>query len=57
MVPVISVNAYPFFIVAFSNLTCHLEDTGIGVFGLHSAAQYYVDQIWKYGPRVFSISR
>ena len=30
MVIVISVDAYPF--LAFSDLTCHLEDTGIGVF-------------------------
>ena len=29
MVAVISVDAYPF--LAFSGLTCHLEDTGIGV--------------------------
>ena len=29
MVVVISVDAYPF--LAFSDLTCHLEDTGIGV--------------------------
>ena len=36
VVPVISVDAYPF--LAFSDLTCHLEDTGIGVFWLHSAA-------------------
>ena len=28
-----SVDAYPFF--AFSDLTCHLKDTGIGVFWLH----------------------
>ena len=35
MVAVISVNAYPF--LAFSDLTCHLEDTGIGVFLLHCA--------------------
>ena len=35
MVAVISVDAYPF--LAFSGLTCHLEDTGIGVcvFWLH----------------------
>ena len=33
---VISVDAYPF--LAFSDLTCHLEDTGIGVFWLHCAA-------------------
>ena len=33
VVPVISVDAYPF--LAFSDLTCHLEDTGIGVFWLH----------------------
>ena len=31
-----SVDAYPF--VAFSDLTCHLEDRGIGVFWLHCAA-------------------
>ena len=30
MVAVIGVGAYPFFL-AFSDLTCHLEDTGIGV--------------------------
>ena len=30
VVAVISVDAYPF--LAFSNLTCHLEDTEIGVF-------------------------
>ena len=30
MVAVISVDAYPF--LAFPDLTCHLEDTGIGVF-------------------------
>ena len=28
-------DAYPF--LAFSDLTCHLEDTGIGVFWLHCA--------------------
>ena len=36
VVAVISVDAYPFF--AFSDLTCHLEDTRIGVFWLHCAA-------------------
>ena len=35
-VAVISVDAYPF--LAFSDLTCHLEDTGVGVFWLHCAA-------------------
>ena len=35
VVPVISVDAYPF--LAFSDLTCYLEDTGIGVFWLHCA--------------------
>ena len=35
VVAVISVDAYPF--LAFSDLTCHLEDTGIGVFWLHYA--------------------
>ena len=33
MVTVISVDAYPF--LAFSDLTYHLEVTGIGVFWLH----------------------
>ena len=33
---VISVDAYPF--LAFSDLTCHIEDTGISVFLLHCAA-------------------
>ena len=33
---VISVDAYPF--LAFSDLTCYLQDTGIGVFWLHRAA-------------------
>ena len=36
VVAVISVDAYP--LLFFSNLTCHLEDTGIGVFWLHCAA-------------------
>ena len=30
MVAVIGVDTYPF--LAFSDLACHLEDTGIGVF-------------------------
>ena len=30
VVAVITLDAYPF--LAFSNLTCHLDDTGIGVF-------------------------
>ena len=38
VVAVISVDAYPF--LAFSDLTCHLEDTGIGVFWLHCAAWF-----------------
>ena len=33
VVAVISVDAYPF--LAFSDPTCHLEDTGISVFWLH----------------------
>ena len=37
MVIVISVDAYHFF-MAFSDLTCQLEDTEIGVFWLHWAA-------------------
>ena len=36
VVAVFSVDAYHF--LAFSDLTCHLEDTGIGVFWLHCAA-------------------
>ena len=36
VVAVISVDAYPF--LAFLDLTCHFEDTGIDVFWLHSAA-------------------
>ena len=34
-VAVISVDAYPF--LAFAELTCHLEDTGIDVCCLHCA--------------------
>ena len=37
VVAVISVDAYPF--LAFSDLTCHLEDMGIGVFWLHCTDQ------------------
>ena len=36
LVDVISVDAYPF--LAFSDLTCHFEDTGIDVFWLQCAA-------------------
>ena len=36
VVAVISVDAYPF--EAFSDLTCHLENTGISVFWFHYAA-------------------
>ena len=36
LVAVVSVDAYPF--LAFSHLTCHLEDTEISVFWLHCAA-------------------
>ena len=36
VVAVIKVYAYPF--LAFSDLTCHLEDTGIGAFWLHCAS-------------------
>ena len=36
VVAVIIADAYPF--LAFSDLTCHLEDTGIGVFWFHCAA-------------------
>ena len=36
VVAMISVDAYPF--LAFSDLTCHVKDTRIGVFWLHCAA-------------------
>ena len=36
VIAVISVDAYPF--SALPDLTCHLEDAGIGVFRLHRAA-------------------
>ena len=36
VVAVISINAYTF--LAFSDLTCHLEDTETGVFWLHCDA-------------------
>ena len=32
----IGVDVYPF--LAFSDLTCHIEDKGIGVFTIHCAA-------------------
>ena len=35
VVAVINVNGYPF--LAFSDLTCHLDEMGIGVFWLHCA--------------------
>ena len=35
VVTVISVNNYPF--LAFSDLTCHLQDKGIGAFWFHYA--------------------
>ena len=34
-VAVIANDAYPF--LAFSHLTCHLEDTKIGIFWMHCA--------------------
>ena len=36
VVAVINVDAYPF--LAFSDLTSHLQDTGIGAFWLHCSA-------------------
>ena len=36
MAPMISADAFPF--LAFIDLTCHLEDKGIGVSWLHCAA-------------------
>ena len=40
VVAVISIDAYPF--LASSDLTCHLEDTGIGVFWFQCRIR-----IWK----------
>ena len=37
MVAVTSVDAYSF--LTFSDLNCHLEDTGIGVFWLYCSAR------------------
>ena len=37
MVAMVSVDAYSFFFLDLSDLTCHLEDTGKGVFWLHCA--------------------
>ena len=39
VVAVISVDTYPFYLT-ISDLTCHLDDTGIGFFWLHGAAWY-----------------
>ena len=36
MIAVINLGVYPF--LAFSDLTCHIEDTGIGAFWLCCAA-------------------
>ena len=36
VIAVVGVDVYPF--MAFSDLTCHPEDKGIGVFWLHCAA-------------------
>ena len=36
VVAVVSVDAHPFFVL--SDLTCYIEDTGVGVFWLHCAA-------------------
>ena len=36
VIAVINVDASPF--LAFSDITCHIEDTGISVFWLHYAA-------------------
>ena len=40
MIAVICVDAYP--ILAFSDLTSHVEDTGIGIFWLHCAPLFPV---------------
>ena len=41
----ISVDAYPFLV--FSDLTCHLEDTGIGIFCFHCAAPSFSNELVK----------
>ena len=38
VIVVISIDVYP--LLAFSDLICHLENTGIGVFWLHCATWY-----------------
>ena len=38
MVPVISVDVYPYHFMAFSDLAYHLEDSLIGAFLLHCSA-------------------
>ena len=45
VVAVISVDAYPFLV--FSDLTCHLEDTGIGIFCFHCAAPSFSNELVK----------
>ena len=45
MVAVISVDAYPFLV--FSDLTCHLEDTGIGIFCLQCATPSFPNELVK----------
>ena len=45
VVAVISVDAYPFLV--FSDLTCHLEDTGIGIFCFYCAAPSFSNELVK----------
>ena len=45
VVAVISVDAYPFLV--FSDLTCHLEDTGIGIFCFHCVAPSFSNELVK----------
>ena len=40
VVAVISVDAYPFLV--FSDLSCHLKDTGIGIFCFYCAAHLFL---------------
>ena len=45
VVVVISVDAYPFLV--FSDLTCHLKDTGIGIFCFHCATPSFPNELVK----------
>ena len=47
VVAVISVDVYPF--LAFPDLTCQLQDTGIGVFWLHCATAGFSQALFDLG--------